>query len=149
MIRFRHLSSIALLVAAALVAPATASAHGSVHIQQRDGTVKHYEHATLELRGDTLRVISPDRAGALIIRYAACTYLGGLRRCYPTELTLTQHGLHDIVLQRGTLYMNFSDDPHALPHSTKIVPPHGVLALMRTEHGTYIAINGRFDEVKL
>lgn len=143
----RHRSILAAICALAALFPATALASGSVRVQQVDGRVEHYANVGLQLRGNSLTIISPDRVGKLIVGRAACTWIGGLQRCLPSELVLSQHGTHHIQFQRGTLYLNLSDDPHTLPHSSRVVPPHSVLALLKTMHGTFIAVNGRLDEV--
>ncbi len=141
----------AMLLVAALAAsaalPAAAAAHGSVRVQQIDGRVAHYDDVRLELSGNTLRVLSPDRVGTLVVNKAACSYVGAMQRCLPSSLTLSQHGTHRITLDRGTVYLNLTSDPQTLPHSSRIVPPRGIVALLRTHRGTFIAITGRLDEV--
>jgi hypothetical protein len=137
----------AALTLAALFVPAAASAYGSVRVQQNDGRVEHYEHVGLRLDGDTLRIVSPDRIGTLLVRRAACSWLGGIVRCLPYAFELSQHGNHPITFRRGTLYLNLTGVPHALPHSSKQLEPRGVLAQLETTHGTYISVSGRLDEV--
>jgi hypothetical protein len=137
---------IAALVAAALVAPATSLAEGTVRIQETNGTIKMYRAVSLRLNGQTLKITSRDHAGTLVLDQAACTYVDGLRRCYPSQFVLTQHGVHYISLRRGTVYINASGAAHQLRHSSKMVPPHSVLALLETQHGTYISVTGQLDE---
>jgi hypothetical protein len=139
---------ITLAVAAVALAPAATIARGSVRVQQSDGRIKWYQNAGLQLDGNTLRIVSPDRVGTLSVQNAACSFRNGLRRCYPYQFTLQQHGMHVITLRRGTLYLNVSDAPHRLPHSSKIIAAHSVLASLETQRGTYISINGQLDEVK-
>jgi hypothetical protein len=137
----------AFIALAAASVTAGASAHGSVRVQQADGRVDHYENVGLLLDGDTLRITSPDRVGTLLVHRAACSWLGGLQRCLPYALVLSQHGDHPIGFSRGTLYLNLTDSPHALPYSSKVVEPHSILALLKTERGTYISVSGRLDGV--
>ena len=132
---------------AALLVTGTAGASGSVRVQQIDGHVQEYQHVVLQLHGTTLRIRTADRVGTLIVQRAACMFIGGLERCLPSSLELSQHGNHPISFQRGTLYINLTNESHRLPHSSKTLAPQSVLALLKTVRGTYIAVSGRLDEV--
>lgn len=132
---------------AALLVTAPADARGSVRVQQVDGRVQEYHNVVLQLHGTTLRIRTADRIGTLIVQRAACMFIGGLERCLPSSLELSQRGNHPIAFQRGTLYVNLTNDPHTLPHSSKTLAPQSVLALLKTVHGTYIAVSGHLDEV--
>jgi hypothetical protein len=137
----------ATIVVAVSAVPAGADARGSVRVQQIDGRIDRYSNVGLRLDGNTLRIVSPDRVGTLLVHRAACSWLGGIQRCLPYALILSQHGDHSIGFSRGTLYLNLTDVPHALPLSSNVVQPHGVLALLKTKRGTYITVSGRLDEV--
>ena len=143
---FRSLIAATALSAALL--PSAAFASGTVRVEQSGGQVRYYHNVMLALGGDTLRIVSPDHVGTLIVKRAACYAVNGLQRCLPTKLVLSQHGTHTITFERGTVYLNLSDRPRTMPHSSKVVVAHGVVALLETTHGTYIAITGRLDEVK-
>jgi hypothetical protein len=142
----RAFSSTAFLLAALLV-PATAFAQGNVRVQQIDGKVEQYHGVGLRLRGDMLRIISPDHVGTLVMRRAACSWIGGLERCLPLTLELSQRGSHQISFKRGTIYFNLSSAPHTLPHSSRVVEPRGIVGQLETIHGTFISVTGRLDEV--
>jgi len=131
----------------AAIAPVLASARGSVRIEQIDGSVKTYAGVHLRLSGGNLHIGSADGRGTLEVSHAACSYVGALQRCLPYALVLRQDGAHRITFDRGTIYFNLTDTPQPLPHSSKTVPPNGVLALLKTKRGTYISIAGRLDEV--
>lgn len=141
------LSAAACVPIAALFATAHAGARGLVRVQQADGRVQEYRDVVLQLHGTTLRIRSADKVGTLIVRRAACLWIGGLERCLPSALELSQHGNHPIAFERGTLYLNLSSQSRSLPHSSKMLGPGSVLALLKTVHGTYIAVSGRLDEV--
>lgn len=139
---------VAVTAVAVSIFPGAADARGVVRVQQVDGRIDHYNGVGLRLEGDTLRIISPDRIGTLLVKRAACFVVDGLQRCLPTQLILSQHGTHQITFRRGAVYLNLSDQPHAMPHSSKVVGVRGVDALLETMHGTFITITGQLDEVK-
>jgi hypothetical protein len=140
-------SLIAVAALSAALIPSAVLASGTVRVEQSGGQVRYYHHVALALHSDTLRIVSPDHVGTLIVKRAACFATSGLQRCFPTELVLSQHGTHRISFRRGTLYLNLSDEPRVLPHSSKVIGARGVVALLETMHGTFIEITGRLDEV--
>jgi hypothetical protein len=142
-----RLKRFATILAIAVTVPTIAQARGSVRIQQIDGKVETYQGVHLKLAGDTLRVASADGVGTLVVSKAACSFVNGIQRCLPYALILHQHGTHTILFDHGTVYYNTSDQSHQLPRSSKTIPADGVIALLKTQRGTYISITGRLDEV--
>lgn len=125
-----------------------ARAEGTVRIQQTDGTVNVYDAVKIQILHQTLNVTSADGKGTLIIYRAACSYQGDLLACLPTGATLVQGGnVSAIKIVSGTVYVNSTDDAHALSLSTTQVPAHGVVMAITTKKGTSITMNGTIDKV--
>jgi hypothetical protein len=136
------------LVAAAMIvaSAAAASATGTARIHHIDGTESTYSGVTVAIVGSTLHVRSPDRKGTLVIERAACSHDGALLKCLPTRVVLRQHGSsRPMALESGTIYFNFSADPHTLTYSSRLVQPHGVLLSLQTLRGTVINLDGTID----
>jgi hypothetical protein len=135
---------------AALVAFGTsASAAGITRVQQSDGSVQIYRDVRMSLTGETLWIKSADRQGALEIVGDACFFVGQLQRCLASAVTLHQHGrTRSISLDRGTVYLNLTDEAHRLRHSSRLLPAHNVLVSLHTIHGTYVSVRGTLDDVK-
>jgi hypothetical protein len=139
----------ALLAALAVIVFAAPSvAKGVVRVQQGDGTVKYYRDARLRLHANTLRIVSADGWGTIVVRHAACMTLGQLMRCLPYSLALDQnHVTRTLGFSRGAIYVNTSGSAQSLPHSSTQLPPNGVVLSIVTERGTYISVRGTLDEV--
>ncbi len=136
--------ALALIFAAAVAARANAA--GVLRIQQSDGQVRQYAGVRLRFVEDTLRVRSRDHAGVLQVQTAACTFENQLERCFPSGATLNQAGrTHDIAIVRGTVFINRDTTPHRLHRSSEELPPNGVLAVFRTQHGTFVTVRGMLD----
>lgn len=138
--------SVAVLALLAALSPASmVLAKGTVVVQQADGSKQSYPNSTLRIVGKTLRLTSADRKGTLIITDAACSYVGKLLQCLPYAATLQQNGTHTIALQRGMIYINPTGETQRLKYSSTQIPPHGVLAIVRSVAGTYVSVSGTLD----
>lgn len=146
----RHGIAVLLLLSAlGLWCAAPAGATGTVRITKSDGTVKVYHDVTIHFTNNRLRLISGDRKGALIIDRAACSYVGNIERCLPIDAKLDQGGsTHPLDFESGTILVNTGDTPHTLRHSSQQLPPNGVVMLLQTKRGTFIALHGVIDEVQ-
>jgi len=139
-------SFVAILLIAA-ISPACAA--GVTRVQQADGSVRLYRDVRMNLRGETLWLVSADHQGALEIVNGACSFLGEIQRCYPTAVTLHQHGSsHPITLDSGTVYLNLTRSPVRLRHSWRLLAPDNVLAAFHTTHGTFVTVQGHLDSVR-
>jgi hypothetical protein len=145
----RHLtSSIHATLAALVFATGAANAEGTARIQQSDGSIKVYRDVRLVLTRWTLWVRTADRQGVLEVVSQACSFENQIQRCLPFKLTLHQAGKRlPIALEYGTVYMNFSDAVHRLPHVADRLGPGEALVLLRTRRGTYVSVAGRLDGV--
>jgi hypothetical protein len=139
------LASVAVLIGP----PVGAAAHGTARVRQSDGSERRYDVTLQALDHRAIQVTSADGRGTLTIRHAACSYVGALERCLPYGLVWHQAGAtHDITLQRGSEYLNRTDQPQPLPFSSRRVPAHGITLLVLTARGTYITISGSIDEFR-
>jgi hypothetical protein len=127
-----------------------ALAKGTARVQESSGAVREYRGVSIRLVDHrAVRITSADGRGTLLVSKGACTYTGELERCLPYRIELDQLGKkHAIDFQRGTEYVNRSDEPQPLPLSSMHVPPHGILLSLVTAHGTYITVRGTFDGVE-
>ncbi len=147
--QFRNIGTAVVTVGLAFCAQAPARAEGTARIQQADGTVNTYHNVKIKIVQKTLTMTSPDGKGTLMIYRAACSYQGDILACLPTGTTLIQGGtVKPIKLVSGTVYANMTGEPHNLAMSSTKVPAHGILMSLKTEHGTYVTLNGTLDEVK-
>ncbi len=136
----------AVSIGAALLCSGIASASGVIRVHHTDGTIGTYPDSEIAIVGQTLRIRSADHEGTLIVQRAACSHQGSILMCLPTEVSLDQHGqTRPLALQTGTIYFNFTNDYQTLQYSSRQVPPHGILMLLRTERGTYINLDGIID----
>ena len=137
-------------LAVLLVASGTqVSAHGVTRVQQKDGSVQLYQNVRLSLHDQKLWISSADHKGTLEVVEGACSFIGLMRRCLPYSVTLHQHGSkHVIPIDRGTVFINLSEIPQSLEHSSRVVPAQNVLVLLHTAKGTYISVQGKLDEVR-
>jgi hypothetical protein len=141
---------IALLALAACFAviPIAAAAKGTMTIVQANGSTNTYQDVEIKVIHGALYMTSEDGKGTLIINRAACSQQGQLMRCYATNATLVQSGeTSPLDFQRGTVYLNDTDDYQPLVMSTTKVPPHSVMLSFTTKRGTTIALNGSIDKV--
>jgi hypothetical protein len=145
--RFVHGISAAL--AAFVFSAGVTNAEGVTRVQQSDGSIQIYRHVDIRLAGQTLWLRSPDRRGTLEVASDACSFTGEIQRCLPFAATLHQAGkTHDIVLERGTVYVNLTDAVYRVPHSSERLGAHAVLVLLHTARGTIISVKGKLDTVK-
>jgi hypothetical protein len=129
-------------------AQSTAQAKGIARIAQSDGVVREYRVSVHVVDHRAVRIISADGRGTLVIGKAACSYAGELERCLPYSIELDQLGKkHNIAFERGTEYLNRTGTVQQLPFSSQHVPPHGLLLLVLTAHGTYITVRGTIDRI--
>ena len=152
---FRERRTVRLLATVAIIAgsafgAAPAHAHGTVRVQQSDGSTQTYSDVNIRIvKGKAMIVSSADGVGKLIIDNAACSYVGDLLRCLLNGVTLDQH--HEkkqLELEQGTLYVNFTGQRIDLPLSTQSVRPQGVVLAYRTMRGTSVSLHGTIDELK-
>lgn len=137
----------AVLMSLVLAAPA-ASAKGTMTIRHFSGTSNIYKNVAIKVLHGALYVTSADGKGTVIIHRAACSYQGKLLVCFATSATLVQANTASPVdLKTGTIYLNDSDDPQPLVLSTAKIPPHSVVMSLTTKRGTYVSLNGQFDQV--
>lgn len=124
-----------------------ADAEGITRVQQSDGSVQVYRDVRMRFVGETLWITTADRHGVLEIANGACSFARALQRCLPYAMTLHQHGsVHPIAIDRGTVYLNPTDAPHRLPHSSDRLAPRDVLVALRTARGTYVSVRGTLDK---
>jgi hypothetical protein len=147
--KIRDLVPAAVFVAALTLATVSvASASGTARFQQSDGTVKTFP-VNIAFIHTSVRISAIDGHDVLTIPNAACTFAGDLERCLPYNIILHRNGTeHDIPFEHGTVYLNLTGTMQPLTHSSKQVPPNGLLLVVRTQRGTYITVNGTLDEVK-
>ena len=69
-----------------------AFADGTLRSQESDGTVRVYQNVSIKVVNHTLRISTHDGKGTLIVSQAACSYVGDIKRCYPTKVSLEQGG---------------------------------------------------------
>lgn len=144
-----RVSAVSGLLAATLVffGAVQAFATGTVIVQQHNGSVQTYPNATIRVENKALKITSADKKGTLIIDRAACSYVGELLRCLPYSMKLDQGGgLHRLDFQRGTVYLNLTDDSQELPLSSKRLPPQSIMLSLTTKVGTIVNITGGIDK---
>jgi len=125
-----------------------ASAMGTATIQQRNGHTDVYHDVVIKVIHNALYMTSADGRGTLVINRAACSYQGELLVCFATGATLVQSGqTSSLDFQRGTLYVNSTNDDQQLSLSTTKVPAHGILLSFSTKIGTYVSLSGTIDKV--
>jgi hypothetical protein len=126
-----------------------ASATGTVRVQQDNGTVQVYNDASIVISQKTLRITTADKKGTLVIDKAACSYVGSVMRCLPYSMSLDQGGgVHPLDFQRGTVYLNLTDDKQPLPFTSKQLLPHSIMLSLTTRIGTIVDVTGTIDAVK-
>jgi hypothetical protein len=148
---FERLAGAALCatLATLLLATGVAGASGTARVQQSDGTSQVYEHVNIRLDGQTLWVRSDDRKGTLEVTSGACSFAGAVQRCLPIATALHQHGeTKAIELRHGMVYLNQTDVPQPMRHSSELLGPHEVMVLLNTTAGTIISVKGILDDVK-
>ena len=135
----------ALTLAGALFATASVEAKGLVKVQQADGSIQNYPDSTLYVVGRTLKITTADKKGTLIVTDAACSLVDKLLRCLPYAVVLKQNGTFPIAITGGSIYFNPTREKQSLKYSSMQIAPNGVLAVMRSQHGTYVTISGQLD----
>ena len=141
--------TLAFIISAAIgLCPGIASAIGTARVQQSDGATRTYHNVHIRIANQRMLVTSSDGKGTLVIGKAACSMIGGLMRCYPSDVVLDQNGRQQpIPLQSGTVWFNPSSAPLTLPYASTSVPARGVLMSLRTGNSTYVSLDGTVDEV--
>ena len=147
--RVRHAFAVLLLISIfGVFGVARAQATGTVRVQQSDGSVQIYHDVVIRVAHNTLRVWSHDHKGVLIIDRAACSYVGELQRCLPTDFKLKQSGqTKTIGLVNGLVYVNLTDQPQQLTYSSTQLAPRGIMLSLQTKRGTYVSLRGHIDEI--
>jgi hypothetical protein len=147
--RGRLLAAGAVVAAAfALSVPLPAGATGTTRLQQADGSRQNYPGVTIRiLKGkNQITVTSPDGKDTLTLTKAACSFVGDLQRCLFGEVELTKHGQTRVLsYDQGTIYLNLTEKPLALPLSSRQVPANGIILALHTTHGTFINVTGTID----
>ena len=96
-----------------------------------------------------MAITSSDGRGTIVFGKAACTRLTALILCIPYDATLEQYGKSfHVPLASGTVYLNPTQHPQRLSHSSTTIPPRGVLLSVRTKRGTYVSLSGVVDQVQ-
>lgn len=127
-----------------------ASATGTARIHYRDGTAKTYTAVRIAIDPGSLTLTSSDGVGTLYIGKAACTKAGELLRCLPYDATLQQHGTSThIPLKSGTVWLNLTAAPIAVPDGSATLAPRGVEVTMKSQAGTSISLTGTADDIKI
>jgi hypothetical protein len=130
-------------------APRVACATAIVRVQQSDGSTQVYRDVHATLNGTTLWLRSPDRKDRLQIVSAACSFPHELQRCLPFQVFLHKPDrTHQIAITHGVFYVNLTNEPHHLLHSSETVAPHAVVVFLHTDRGTYVSATGHLDDVK-
>jgi hypothetical protein len=138
----------AMIAALVIGTTSAASAKGVTLVQQEDGSVQTYVDVNVRMAGQTLWLQSADRKGVLEIVNGACSFVGEIQRCLPYAVTLTQDGKsHTIAIAHGTIFLNLSKTAQHLPLSSEELAPRTVLALLRTQRGTFVTVKAHLDEV--
>ena len=133
---------------ACLFATAAARAEGTLTIQQSGGEKNVYHNVAIKVLHSALYVTSEDGKGTLVINRAACAYQGKLMVCLPTSAALVQSGKTSALdFQKGTVYLNSTDDAQQLSASTTKVAPHSIVLSFTTQRGTYVSLTGQIDKV--
>lgn len=128
--------------------PISAAAQGTVTIVHSGGETNVYHDVEIKIIRGALYVTSADAKGTFVIHDSACSYQAKLMVCLLTNATLIQSDeTTPLDFQRGTCYVNPTDDYQPLVLSTKKVAPHSVLLSFTTEKGTYVTLDGRIDKV--
>jgi hypothetical protein len=124
-----------------------ALATGTVRIQQNDGSTQVYENVKIKvLDNKKLTITSPNGKDVMTIDRAACSLVDNVMRCLLYAISITRDGAtKPLDFDYGTLYANKTDDRQPLTHSSKSLPPKGVLVSLRTKIGTYISVEGTID----
>ncbi len=129
-----------------LACGAAARATGTVLVQQDDGTQQIYRDVRIQVLNKTLRLTTADGEGTLIVDRAACSYVGEMLRCLPIDMKLDQGGgMRPLDFQRGTAYLNLTDQTAQLPQSSQQVPPHSIVMSLTTRIGTIVNVTGAID----
>ncbi|MGH7715008.1 MAG: hypothetical protein ACREML_03320 [Vulcanimicrobiaceae bacterium] len=137
------------LFATMLFAPLAAQATTVVRVQQNDGSIQVYRDVHATLKGTTLWLRSPDRKDRLQIMSAACSFPHELQRCLPYQVVLHKsENAHPIGITRGVFYINLTNAPHHLLHSSRVVAPHAIIVFLHTTRGTYVSATGHLDSHK-
>jgi hypothetical protein len=139
------LTAAALLVIA-LVSPSASDAKGTVRIQQPSGAATVYKNVNIEVVKNTLRIITADRKGVLVITDAACSFVGKIMRCLPYSYVLEQSGTHPLDFEHGTIYYNPTQTKQKMSHSSSQLEPNGVLVAVKSKRGTYVSVTGTLDK---
>jgi hypothetical protein len=143
-----RLTLLALLACFSCV-PIAAAAKGTITIVHRDGNKDVYDDVEIKIIHGALYVTSADAKGTFVIHDAACSQQGKLKVCLLTSAALIQDGeTTPLDFQRGTCYVNLTDDYQPLVLSTTKVPPHSILLTFKTDKGTLVTLNGRIDTVE-
>jgi hypothetical protein len=126
----------------------SARATGTAHVQWNTGAVQVFHNVKIQIVHRTLQVTSSDGARTYIITHAACAYDGYYERCQPLSAKVELNGTTaPSEIAGGTLYINPTDHARQLSHSSIQIPPHGVLASIKTKRGNYLSLSGTIDSI--
>jgi len=128
--------------------PAAAMATGTIDIQHKGGHHEIYKDVDVRVFSGSLFLTSEDGDGTIVVTRAACSYQGRIIVCLPTLAALIQNGESNALnLKSGTIYLNYTDAPQQMSHSTSKLPADSVMLAMTTRNGTFITLRGTLDEV--
>jgi len=141
-----RIATAAVLCYAALAG--TASATGTIDIHHKNGTVNSYSDVEIKIFSGSLFLTSDDGDGTIVVTRSACSYQGKIIVCLPTSAALVQEGKSNALnLNRGTIYLNYTDAAQPLSSSSAKLAAHSILLALTTKNGTSINLRGRIDEV--
>ena len=136
-------------VAACFALSVTAAhATGTLNIMHQGGSVNVYDDVEVKVLSGELFLTSRDGQGTIVVNQAACSYQAKIIVCYPTAAALVQNGTSQaLTLKRGTIYLNYTNDPQPLSGSSSKLAPRGILLAFTTKADTSVTLRGRIDEV--
>jgi hypothetical protein len=144
--RFWIAVAVALCIAAL---PAGALGKGTVRVQKADGSVQVYSNVTISVKHHTLRMMTQDKQGTIVITDGACSLIDAIMRCLPYNFMLEQHGeTNALDFDYGTIYYNPTTSKQQLRHSSTQLPADGILGSFRSTRGTYVSVSGTLDSVE-
>lgn len=136
------------LLACFTAIPIATAAKGTITIVHSNGDRNVYQDVEIKVIHGALYMTSADAKGTFAIHDAACSYQDKLKVCLLTSAALIQNGeTTPLDFQRGTCYVNPTDDYQPLVLSTTKVPPHSIILSFKTDKGTLVTLNGRIDVV--
>ncbi len=143
-----RIAAAASLTLCCVLAPAGASATGTINIQHASGSKNTYGDVEIKIFVGSMFLTTSDGKGTLVISRSACSYRDKIIVCLPEAAALVQAGKSRAInLKTGTIYLNSTDSQQPLSHTSTKVPAKSVIVALSTNNGTYINVHGRIDEL--